>query len=194
MVSMVEDLVSDSTMFAVNYRQRKNRIDMIDSLVYFFSRPLSERNMNDAYYYGRSISPPLNIFPNDRTIQQLKNSGGLRLVRNREVSNRIMAYDQKVRQVLFEMGDEVEIRAEYRILARKIFNTKIFHQMIAGDTISKPRQAPGLFSTTPDLINEFIGVLQYSKRVHQAQLIRAGELLEQSNNLRSLIKKAYHLK
>jgi hypothetical protein len=61
MLSMVEVLVSDSAMFAGNFRQRKNRIDMIDSLVYFF---------------GRSIPPPFNIFLNDRTIQQLKNSGG----------------------------------------------------------------------------------------------------------------------
>jgi hypothetical protein len=37
---------------------------------------------------------------------------------------------QKMRSVLFEMGDEVEVRAEYRQLARKLFNTNVFFEMI----------------------------------------------------------------
>jgi hypothetical protein len=193
MSSMAEDLVTDSAMYAENYRLRKSRIEMIDSLVAFMSRPVTGGYLNEAYYFARSISPPLNIFPNDRTIQQLKSSGNLRLIRNRDISNHIMAYDQKVRQVQFEMGDEVEIRAEYRILARKIFDTRVFQEMIKSDTISKPLGNPALFSTDPVLINEFIGALQYSKRVHQAQLIRSGELLEQSIQLRKLIITEYHL-
>ncbi|MCO6476383.1 MAG: hypothetical protein J5I94_07170 [Phaeodactylibacter sp.] len=35
---------------------------------------------------------------NDRTIQQLKNSGELRLIRNKAVSDRIMEYDQTLRK------------------------------------------------------------------------------------------------
>jgi hypothetical protein len=36
---------------------------------------------------------------NDRTIQQLKSSGGLRLIRNKVASDKIMEYDQSIRQV-----------------------------------------------------------------------------------------------
>ena len=105
-----------------------------------------------------------------------------------------MAYDQKMRNVLFEMGDEVEIRAEYRILARKLFKTTVFHEMIAADKISMPKNNPALYSKDAGLLNEFIGALQYFKRVHQAQLILSGQLLLQAQILLKNIINEYHLK
>ena len=105
-----------------------------------------------------------------------------------------MAYDQKMRNVLFEMGDEVEIRAEYRILASKLFQTNVFHEMIATDKISIPQNNPALYSNDADLVNEFIGAVQYFKRVQQAQLIRSEELLIQAQKLMENIIKEYQLK
>ena len=104
-----------------------------------------------------------------------------------------MAYDQKMRNVLFEMQDEVEIRAEYRQLARKIFRTTVFHEMIATAVINPPMNNPQLYSTDAALINEFIGQVQYVKRVHQSQLIRSDELLTQAKHLNEQIKEEYHL-
>jgi len=194
MKTMIEDLKSDSIMFENNIGLRVSRIQMIDSLVVLLSLPRYKGSGSDIYFFGRSISPPTNIFPNDRTIQQLKSSGNLRLIRNKDISNSIMAYDQRMRQALFEMGDEVEIRSEYRQLASKVFDTKVFYEMIATDTVSKPLNDPKLYSTNADLINELIGRIQYFKRVHQAQLITSERLLTQSKQLSALIKKEYHLK
>jgi len=194
MKSMVEDLKTDTVMLSRNIKLRQEKIMMIDSLVTLLgSAEVNERG-NDIYYFGRSISPPTNVFPNDGTIQQLKSSGNLRLIRNSTISNGIMAYDQKMRNVLFEMGDEVEIRAEYRILARKIFKTNVFHEMIATDKISIPQNNPALYSKDEELLNEFIGALQYFKRVHQAQLILSGQLLIQAQTLLKNIIEEYHLK
>jgi len=194
MVTMIEDLKSDTAMLATNIRQRTSRIKMIDSLTTLLNSPDRDMKGNDIYFFARSISPPTNIFPNDRTIQQLKSSGNLRLIRNKDISNSIMAYDQLIRQTLFELDDEIEIRAEYRQLASKVFNTTIFHEMIATDTVAKPGGNPRLHTNNPDLINEFIGGLQYFKRVHQAQLIRSEKLLTQAKELSEFIKNEYHLK
>jgi hypothetical protein len=194
MVTMVEDLKSDTAMFKLNLQQRASRIAMIDSLVILLGTTDRDVRGNDIYYFARSISPPANIFPNDRTIQQLKSSGNLRLVRNKDISNNIMAYDQLVRQTLFELDDEIQIRAEYRQLASKVFNTTVFHEMISSDVIAKPTNNPQLHTTNPGLVNELIGALQYFKRVHQAQLIRSEKLLIQAKELIDFIKKEYHLK
>ena len=105
-----------------------------------------------------------------------------------------MAYDQKMRGALFEMGDEIEIRAEYRQLARKLFNTNVFHEMTAADTLSRPVNNPQLYSNDLVLINEFMGQAQYVKRVHQVQLIRSEELLVQAKQLIANTKREYHLK
>ena len=192
METMLEDLKSDSALFELNIRERISRIEMIDSLVELLSSPYQDLKGNDIYFFARNVSPPTNIFPNDRTIQQLKSSGNLRLIRNKNISNEIMAYDQFIRQTLFEMDDEVEIRGEYRRIASKVFKTTIFHGMIATETITKPVNNPRLYTTNPDLVNELIGAAQYFKRVHQAQLTRSKKLLTQAKQLSNFIKKEYH--
>lgn len=194
MVTMIEDLKSDSIMLESNIQQRTSRINMMDSLVSLLNSSAWDSKGNDIYFFARSISPPTNMFPNDRTIQQLKSSGNLRLIRNKDISNEIMAYDQLIRQTMFELDDEIEIRGEYRQLASKVFKTAVFHEMIAKDTVARPAGNPGLYTTHPDLVNELIGAIQYFKRVHQAQLIRSQKLLKQARQLSDFIKKEYHLK
>ena len=194
MRSMVEDLRSDTLMLKKNITLRQSRIMMMDSLIVMLNSPHRNRSGNDIYYYARSISPPANIFPNDGIIQQLKSSGNLRLIHNNSITNSIMAYDQKMRSVLFEMGDEVQIRAEYRQLARKLFRTEVFHDMIATDTVGRPTNDPQLYTNDPALLNEFIGQVQYVKKVHQTQLIRSEQLLVQAKQLITDIKKEYRLK
>ncbi len=193
MRSMVDDLRSDTAMLKTNISLRHDRIKMMDSLVAMLKRPDRDSFGNDIYYFARSISPPANIFPNDGTIQQLKSSGNLRLIRNTNITNSILAYDQKMRNALFEMGDEVEVRAEYRQLARKLFDTGVFHEMIAADKIGRPANNPPLYSKDPVLLNEFIGQIQYVKRIHQAQLIISRQLLVMATQLLTDIKKEYHL-
>jgi len=194
MKAMIEDLKSDILMLEKNVILRMSRLTMSDSLVELLNSPQRDKYGNDIYFFARSSSPPVNIFPNDGTIQQLKSSGNLRLIRNNHITNNIMAYDQKMRNYLFEMGDEIEVRAEYRQLARKLFNTSVFFEMIATDAIGRPVSNPQLYSTDAGLINEFIGQVQYVKRIHQAQLIKSEELLVQAKQLITDIDKEYHLK
>lgn len=191
---MIEDLKADTLMVQNNITLRQGRLIMIDSLVSMLKSTQRDKRGNDIYYYARSVSPPVNIFPNDGTIQQLKSSGNLRLIRNNNITNSIMAYDQKMRNALFEMVDETEIRSEYRQLARKLFRTTVFYEMITTDTVSRPTNNPQLYTTDTVIINEFIGQAQYFKKVHQAQLIRSEQLLVQAKQLIADIKNEYHLK
>jgi hypothetical protein len=193
MRSMTEDLVSDMAMLEHNISLRMERIAMIDSLIYLLNSTQRNDKMNDVYFLARRISPPINIFPNDGTIQQLKSAGNLRLIHRRNVSNGIMAYDQKMRQSLYEMGDEVQIRAEYRILAVRVFNTTVFNEMVHLDSTIKPVNNPKLFSDDPTLINQLIGAAQYIKRVNQAQVNTSNQLLAQAKELSTDIQKEYHL-
>jgi len=192
MQSMVEDLKSDSAMFVSNIRIRKSRIDMMDSLVLLLSSS-SDKHGNDIYFFGRSISPPANIFSSDGTIQQLKSSGNLRLIREKNIAHSIMNYDQLIRQYFFEMGDEVEIRAAYRQLAIKIFDTKVFYEMEQTNDLIKPTSNPKLLNTSPGLINELIGHIQYLKKVHQTQLMRSEHLLNEAKELMKQINQEYHM-
>jgi hypothetical protein len=194
MQSMVEDLKSDTTELTLHILQRKERDEMIDSLVYLLTQTDIRENGNSIYYLGRIISPPISFFPNDRTIQQLKSAGGLRLIRNMDISNSIMAYDRKMRQSVFELGDEQQVRGEYRLSANKIFSGQVFHQMMMKKEIERPVGNPVLFSEDKALVNEFVVESQYLEKVNKKQALRAQELVEQARKLIGDIKTQYHLK
>jgi hypothetical protein len=191
---MVEDLKSDTTELTIHIRLRMERNVMIDSLIYLLSQTNIRENGSSIYYLGRVISPPISFFPNDRTIQQLKSAGGLRLIRNMDISNSIMAYDRKMRQSVFELGDEQQVRAEYRLIANKIFSGQVFHQMMITKEINRPIGNPTLFSEDKALINELIMEAQYLEKVNQKQEIRAQELVDQARKLIKEIENQYHLK
>jgi hypothetical protein len=193
MRSMLEDLRSDTTELTVQIRQRMERNLMIDSLIDLLAQPNTGENGNAIYYLGRVISPPISFFPNDRTIQQLKSAGGLRLIRNMEISNSIMSYDRKMRQSVFELGDEQQVRGEYRQIANKIFSGPVFHQMMRTDEIKRPVGNPTLFSEDKNLVNEYIMEAQYLEKVNQKQAARARELVNQARELIIDIKYQYKL-
>jgi hypothetical protein len=190
---MIEDLKVDQLMLESNISQRLQRIAMIDSLVYLLNLPQRNEHGNELYFLARRISPPINIFPNDGAIQQLKSAGNLRLIHQRQISNSIMAYDQKMRQSLFLNDDDVQIRTEYRRLAIKVFNSTVFNEMVQLDSTLKPTNNPKLFSEDAELINELIGAAQYIKRANQGRTITTRQLLEQAKKLSDDIKKEYHL-
>jgi hypothetical protein len=193
MRSMIEDLKADSTSLSSNIRLRQQRDKMIDSLILLLGSPSIKENGNDIYFFGRSISPPIYFFPDDRTIQQLKSTGSLRLITNMQISNSIMDYDRKMRQQIFEYTDEQQDRAEYRQTASKIFVGRVFNQMIRGNSIEKPLNNPQLFTADALSINEYIINTQFLRKANQNQLMRAKELFAQANELIELIKKEYHL-
>jgi hypothetical protein len=65
-----------------------------DSVIGSLASPGITGNSNNAYRLWSKNMGFADFISNDRTIQQLKNSGGLRLIRNKVVSDGIMKYDQ----------------------------------------------------------------------------------------------------
>ena len=97
--SLIEDLKSDTLQSNEILIFLDGRIAGVDSVITALSSPGIIENSNNAYrLWSRNIGFP-DFISNDRTIQQLKNSGGLRLIRNKTVSDRIMKYDQVIRDL-----------------------------------------------------------------------------------------------
>lgn len=95
--SIVEDLKSDTLQSSIILVQLKRTSAGIDSVLMALSSPEIYENSNQAYNLWTKYLDIKAFVSNDRTIQQLKNSGELRLIRNKAVSDGIMKYDQAVR-------------------------------------------------------------------------------------------------
>jgi hypothetical protein len=95
--SLVEDLKSDIIQSDEVLVKLNNRSIGIDSVIAALSSPGIMESSNNAYRLWSKNIGFADFISNDRTIQQLKNSGGLSLIRNKVVSDDIMKYDQVLR-------------------------------------------------------------------------------------------------
>ncbi len=95
--SLVEDLKSDILQSDIIFAQLKKTSASIDSVLYALSSPEVVENSNNVYDLWTKNLDIKAFVSNDRTFQQLKNSGELRLIRNKAVSDGIMKYDQILR-------------------------------------------------------------------------------------------------
>src|ERR1051326_9155564 len=89
--SLVEDLKIDQQILSQNIAQLRSGISMMDSVILLLDHPsLLSNNTGELYFLAR-LSPRLQPLPvNDRTFEQLKNSGNFRLIKNISSSNKIM--------------------------------------------------------------------------------------------------------
>jgi len=94
MVTMLEDLKADTGLLKVAMTYWNERNTSVDSVAQALDFPLVNANLTKAY---RHLNRALDYYSfkfNDRTISQLKNAGGFRLIRKKEIANKIIAYDQ----------------------------------------------------------------------------------------------------
>ena len=95
--SIVEDIKSDTLQSGKILVQLRRTSIGIDSVLNALSSPGIIENSNNAFRLWTKYLDIKSFVSNDRTIQQLKNSGELRLIRNKAVSDRIMEYDQTLK-------------------------------------------------------------------------------------------------
>jgi len=197
MKSMIEDLKADTVSILTLLQHRTARLQMSDSLRRTIIENKYSENGAAFYYWGRNISRRGFFFSADGTIQQLKNSGGLRLISNTSIADKIIAYDVQYRDIQRQQDlEEVQLN-EYRIKAGRIFDAAVFSKMTnLEDTIliEKPEGNPQLKDGSPALLNELANSLNYWS-VGSARLMHLWQQLNgKAIELITLIKKEYHLK
>jgi hypothetical protein len=127
-------------------------------------------------------------------MQQLKNAGNLRLIRNTTVSDSIIAYDVVTRALVWGNQDEEEIIDTYRNIAEGVFDGRILMTMRDEDNnVSMTNYDPPLRITED-------AVFRLNYRLHMLiafnKTLRRDVrmLLHRAVNLLALLKKEYHLK
>jgi hypothetical protein len=195
--SMVEDLKLDTAALNRIIELRTKRIEMLDSLSLLLNETGKSTNLSDLYYYSCRITriASLQFIYNDRTIQQLKNSGSLRLIRSNTVSDSIILYESRVRRLEnSQEREEANIRdlKPYRV---KIFDGRIYDKMLTiNDQIRRPGGSPALLQYTKEDLEAFNGYLHYVKGSNIGCRSFSTTLYNNAVNVINTIKKEYHLK
>lgn len=112
--SLSEDLKRDTAEAAAYIRFNEATLRYCDSLQDCLTRPDLLQQSNAFYNYSRELARLARYNPTDRTMQQLKNAGNMRLIRKWEVSNAITTYDSKTR-LLSELDEQLNAqKTRYR--------------------------------------------------------------------------------
>ena len=97
--SLINDLQLDVAWFDSVSNSARLRIQNIDSAILFFSRSQRNNMPVNIYKHLQKSTVQIMFFANNETTTQLKNSGGMRLIRNRATVDSIEAYDRLMRRL-----------------------------------------------------------------------------------------------
>ena len=197
MRSMVEDLKSDTAALSRIIRLRTNRIKIHDSLSFLLTEPVDMAFLSDLYYLSALCrrTALLRFINNDRTIQQLKNSGGLRLIRKQNVSDSIALYDSYVKRLEQIEERERESIRDMISYTYKIFDGRIYYTMLdETDRVYRPPGNPALLKYTKEDMNAFISALFSVKSINIAYRNFSRGAYYKAANLLKTIEEEYHLK
>ena len=193
--SLIRDISLDTTSLHQALNTRIIFIRYYDSLVLLLKH-YTDSNLNDIYYYARHVGRIPDFRYHDRTIQQLKSSGSLRLIRNKDVADSITIYDNEmIKQILTQQ--EIEPRFRNDVLQNqigKIFDGFTWNEVVDSlARISRPVHNPKLFSKDPALLNDFIVHIVTVKTAYRLTNAYIEEAINAAEKLIALLKKEYYL-
>ena len=100
--SYLEDLSMDTMYYSQLLSENAKVIEGLDTLLSYYDEFATGKYSPTFMEFSWAVNGFTMINYTERTIQQLKNSGGLRLIGNQKVANAITVYDGMVRRVIKE--------------------------------------------------------------------------------------------
>ena len=200
MKSMVNDLRADSVFFSQMIHGIQQYNSHADSLIHLITNS-SEMNNKALDIYKQEVW--INLYYkavySDRTIEQLKNSGNFRLIRNNAVSDAIIKYDGFVRNFVINMQDMALLDQSRKLdaVSTDIFKAVVFRDWMKEgfkpEAIKLPEQ-PYFLSTDKKQIDNYINLLYKYSTTNSWFILNTETAVKMAGSLDSLIKKEYKLK
>jgi hypothetical protein len=207
-INIKKDLRADAANLDIWIPSFYKRVLGFDTLISCIEIPGPIKNGSDMYYQAR-LSTRNSIFePSDNTILEMKSSGNLRLIRDRDIVNGLMDFEKSLAQYsnLFDIDNKEDILT-YPLLGQ-LFDAKVFDKMVfiqnkdltekeyaGGSTnnILRPPGNPQLLSYDKEKINLLIYYLHQRKSSFMGEIRRLLVQKELVNKLIVMINKEYKL-
>ena len=193
-LSMIDDLKVDTSNITTHAIFRSDRRRRMDSLSLLLRQPDYLNQTALIYYYARWVPRNTYFYPTDRTMQQLKNAGGMRLITRKSAAEAIMAYDAQLK--LVETQNyllEQEVVTRFLNMMTPLFNGHVLDDMYGDLLFIKPNGNPALLTNEKRLINELASQLHFVKSVNNRNSYFENKLKSQATSTIHILKKEYHL-
>ena len=195
--SFYEDLTADERDMQSNINFLRTQVQQADTLQNLMANINIKQPANHIYMYLRAItrSSAGILYPNDRTIVQLRNAGGMRLIKNKHVSDSMVGYYRTTEIIQFVFQEGIINRRTLRQTYMPLLNAKDFSRII--DTTNAIINVPGVLylrKADPDIINDCLIEIDRIRTLNLALARRIELLKEEAGRIKDFIKKEYHLK
>ena len=196
-VSLIKDLQNDINGLQDAEKAKLKRIAMADSINHLFEKKDFKNSSADIYFLGAHLGFRAYFHPNDGTIQQLKNAGGLRLIKKRNVVDSLQRYTSFMQEFLKLQELEENQLEEYIKTMSNVFDATVLNSMLPGNGnlgIIRPATNPRLMTDDPQKINDLNMKILLIKANRMSQLGYFFVLNQYAASLINQIKDEYHLK
>ncbi|MCL6257673.1 hypothetical protein M3O96_01145 [Aquiflexum sp. TKW24L] len=193
-LSLIEDLKTDTTNLSLYTSFRKEKSVLMDSLAGMILSEERSSVGNQIYFLARQVFNEQAFIYSDGTIQQLKNAGNLRLLRKRNVVNELLKYEKKVK--VLEEWDENDNRTKstFREMGGRVFHSAELNKtMDANMKFVMPTTNPKLITHDFGVINEIAFQIHYLSKMTKGNSLRAESLKSDAAHLLELIQMEYKL-
>ena len=195
--SFYEDLTADEHDLQLNIDFLRDQMRQADTLQKLMLNINIKQPANRIYMYLRGItrSSAGRLYPNDRTIVQLRNAGGMRLIKNKSVSDSMVGYYRTAEIIQFLTEEGLVNRRSLREKYTPLLNAADFLKII--DTTNAIIDVPEILylrKADPDIINVCLIEIDRIKTLNLALARRIGSLKEKAGHIKDFIRKEYHLK
>jgi hypothetical protein len=203
MKSLLEDLQKDHSSLLYNMQAGPEIIAYSDSLTEELTKKPLPGKEKKLYHFYSLVSEGVTFKYYDRTVSQLRNSGGFRLLTKLNVSNTLIDYDVLMRDAVnyassAECWSFISPAIEKSALIfdiRLVFSIhnearKFIHNT---DSIHFPYETK-LLTYEEKVIQEFVNLQRYAQLTDEVKLNYSQQAIKKNRILDSLIRKEYQLK
>jgi hypothetical protein len=114
--SLEEDIRVDTAKLSALVADFEQKQSGLDSMLESIKGITGLSNSNGLYNYLKYTTDYPDFIYTDRTMQQLKNAGGLRMIPDKESADRIVMYDAAIKRIL--LTEELELNPNQQSLKR----------------------------------------------------------------------------
>ena len=194
--SFYEDLTADENDLQLNINFLRNQMQEADSLQKLMWNMDIKKPANHIYMYLRGItrSSAGLVYPNDRTIVQLRNAGGMRLIRNKSVSDSMVGYYRTAEIIQFLNQDALVNKTSLREKSVALMNAQDFAKIVDSTSrIINPSVNIYLRKADPDVVNSCLVEVDRIKTLNSTLIHRISGLKDKAGRIKNFLSGEYNL-
>ncbi|MFM6969082.1 MAG: hypothetical protein ACKOWZ_01660 [Sediminibacterium sp.] len=195
MQSMYEDIKKDTIELNTLKRLYRAQMLRIDTTIELFRQgKWNDSTLTKLYVLNLSVLGNRGINLTERTSVQLKNAGGMRLIKSPKISDEISNYWhwQEYAKAYGATTEELKIKARER--SYYIFD-QFYYNEINRDEIKTTKAGAQLMTYDKTILTEYVNRLAHIKNsIKNAQLYQLDKIHASADTLLANLKTEYHVK